>query len=117
MSNNLQVEITWSMNKNNVSELHFNYYDKDSNFVGNIDVDAQGNMSWQIAKLEHKEYMMNIINYLYLGEANDRISYDSTTPNGLRWIRARIYIANHGLLINYHQKEENVVEEESSYIR
>ena len=116
MNNDLQIEVSWFMNENMAGELHFNYFDKEGNMVGNIIVDAFGNMRWEIFNLAYRDYLSSIINYIYVGDLNNNISFESKDMNGLRWTRARIYIEKHGLLINYHHPYE-VFEENNNYIR
>ena len=111
MNNDVHVVTEWYMNKNHVAELSMVFYNKNNNLIGYIDISASGDMRWQIVDLEYKNYFFNILPYLYVGDIDDRISYESTEPNLLRWTRARIYIANHNLLINYSQEINNLREE------
>ena len=106
MGNEINITVDWLMNKNHVSELNFNFFNKEKELIGYIDIDATGNMKWQIVNLAYKDYFFNILPYLYVGDINNHISYESTSPNGLRWTRARIFIVNNRLFINYGNIQE-----------
>ncbi len=111
MDSELQITVSWFMKEDNTSELHFNYYDYEGNLVGNINVDANGSICWKIDNLSYKDYLMSIISYIYAGDINDKISFETTESKSLRWTRARIYIEKNGLKINYHHPMDLFVEE------
>ena len=106
MENEINITVDWLMNKNHVSELNLNFFNKEKELIGYIDIDAIGNMKWQIVNLAYKDYFFKILPYLYAGDINNHISYESTTPNNLRWTRARVFIVNNNLFINYGNVQE-----------
>ena len=110
--NGFQTEVEWFVNKNHVSEIGFNFFNDKGDLIGYTDIDATGNMNWQIVNLEYKDYLNNILKYLYVGDTENRISFESTSPNCLRWIRARIFIAKNKLRIEYNPDFSFPVEEE-----
>ena len=110
----LQKKVDCFINEKNIREIHFNYYDENGGLIGYIYIDELGNMSWQIINLMFKDYLSNIISYIYIGNSDNLVSYKTDTPNSMRWIRARVFIENHGLIINYNQ---DYIEDERSFSR
>lgn len=111
MKRDIHIAVKWFMNEKQVSELTFNFYNSANELVGYVDIDAKGNMRWQIVNLEYKDYFFNVLPYLYNDNINDRLSYESVEANPLRWTRARIFIANNNILIKYSQEMNDLQEE------
>ena len=93
-----------AINENNVSEMNINFINENNQLAGCVDVDAKGNMSWEIIDLKYKRYFMNVLPYLYNKSIDNRISYKSTSPDTSRWIRTRMYLANNKVPIKYGQE-------------
>lgn len=99
------------MNNNDVMQFNFNYLNRENNLVGTIDIDATGNMKWEIIDLGYKEFFFKLLPYLYVGDIDNKISYESTSPNGLRWTRATIYAKNNNIPVRYSVLDDGFYEE------
>ena len=113
MREDLHAVAQWHMNENHAAQLSLNFINKENELVGYIDVDAPGNMSWQIVNLEYKEFFNMILPYLYNGNTDNRISYASIEQDPLRWTRMRIYLAKQNIPIKYSQEINDLQEEKS----
>ena len=99
------------MNDNDVMQFNFNYLNTENNLVGTIDIDATGNMKWEIIDLGYKDFFFKLLPYLYVGDIDSRISYESLTPNGLRWTRATIYSKNNNIPVKYFEQDDSIYSE------
>ena len=113
----LQVDVVCFINENNKRELHFNYYDSEGRAVAYIHLDEEGHIEWQIFNLMYKDYLDNIIGYIYIGNTRNYVSHKDSDSNLMRWTRARMFIENHNLNIKYVHELDDYMEEEKSIMR
>ena len=107
----VHVVAHWSMNSEHISEINVSYFNSENELIGYVDTDAKGNMKWQIVNLAYKDYFFSVLPYLYAGEINDHISYESKEENGIRWTRMRIYLAKNNISIQYSREANNLFQE------
>jgi len=103
MRNDTQLKVTCTIDENKVEELHFDYFDKEGNFIGKIIVSSTGSLKWNIINALYQETINIPIEYILGDKCGNRFEYEMPNEDLNRWERALDMIEERNLYINYTQ--------------
>ena len=117
MRNDLQVKVTWTINDRDLDEIHFDFYNRRYEYIGDIIVSKNGNLEWHILNALYQDNFFVIIRKLNGINTIDYLDNVEKRRKPKRWNNVLQYIYDSGLYINYAGKKLIEQEKCKTYIK